>query len=61
MLAHERYFFTADVELADYGRVLLVGDQQAVEHVPRIPAENANHELRLLPPRAASGQALDSG
>jgi hypothetical protein len=50
LTAHQRHFFTADVELAEYGRVMLIGDQEAVEHLLAVLAEHVNHELQLLPP-----------
>ncbi len=50
LLAQERYFYTADVELAGYGKVPLVGDQEAVERVLMILGRDANHDLRILPP-----------
>jgi hypothetical protein len=48
--AMQRHFYTADVELADYGRVMLVGDQEAVERLLTILGEHKNHNLRLVPP-----------
>ena len=39
-LAEERHFFTAEVQLADQGQVLLVGDHDAVERVLGILREH---------------------
>ena len=52
LTAQERHFFTADVELADYGRVMLIGDQEAVKRLLAILGEHKNHTLRLVPPEA---------
>jgi hypothetical protein len=49
MLAKERAFYTADVEFEAYGRVLLIGDQEAVERLLDILGQHKNHTLRLLP------------
>jgi hypothetical protein len=49
MLAKERAFYTAEVELQDYGRVLLIGDQEAVERVLAILGQHKNHTLTLVP------------
>jgi hypothetical protein len=38
------------VELDEYGRVMLIGDQEAVEHLLAVLGEQANHNLKLLPP-----------
>jgi hypothetical protein len=50
LTAHQRHFYTADVELEGYGRVMLVGDQEAVERLLAVLGEHKNHHLRLLPP-----------
>jgi hypothetical protein len=52
LTAQQRHFYTADVELADYGRVMLVGDQDAVERLLSILGEHKNHTLRLVPPES---------
>jgi hypothetical protein len=43
MLAQERHFFTAEVRLVDFGQVLLIGDQPAVEQL--LAALGERHEL----------------
>jgi len=48
-VATERHFWTAELNLRDYGRVLLVGDQAAVERVSTIVAEHEDHDLIRLP------------
>lgn len=47
-LARDRHFFTADVHLADYGRMLVIGDQKAVKRLLAIIKEHAEHELIAL-------------
>lgn len=42
-LAEERHFFTAEVSLVEFGQVLLIGDQSAVERLLAALAEH--HEL----------------
>lgn len=42
-LAAERHFFTAEVSLVDFGQVLLIGDQSAVERLLAALAEH--HDL----------------
>jgi hypothetical protein len=49
LTAQARHFYTADVELAEYGRVMLIGDQQAVERLLAILGEHKNHQLKLVP------------
>jgi hypothetical protein len=49
LTAQQRHFYTADVELAEYGRVMLIGDQEAVERLLAILGEHKNHQLRLVP------------
>lgn len=46
-----RHFFTAEIELAEYGRVMLVGDQEAVERLIAMLASQDGH-FKLLPPEA---------
>jgi hypothetical protein len=50
LTAKARHFYTADVELDKYGRVMLIGDQEAVEHLLAVLGERPNHHLKLLPP-----------
>ena len=50
LTAKQRHFYTADVELEGYGRVILVGDQDAVERLLGVLGEHKNHTLTLLPP-----------
>jgi hypothetical protein len=54
LTAQARHFYTADVELAEYGRVMLIGDQEAVERLLAILGQHENHHLRLLPPEPPS-------
>jgi hypothetical protein len=42
-LAQERHFFTAEVRLVDFGQVLLIGDQPAVEQL--LAALGEHYEL----------------
>jgi hypothetical protein len=42
-LAEERHFFTAEVRLVDFGQVLLIGDQTAIERM--LAALGEHHEL----------------
>lgn len=44
-LAEQRHFFTAELELTGYGRVLLIGDRTAVEHLRELIAEHEAHTL----------------
>jgi hypothetical protein len=44
-LALHRHFYTAELHLADYGQVLLTGDEEAVEHLLSVIKEHAEHEL----------------
>jgi hypothetical protein len=53
LLARERHFYTADVELGGYGRVLIIGDAEAVERLLAVLAEHRGHDLRLLPEEEA--------
>jgi hypothetical protein len=57
LTAQQRHFYTADLELERYGRVMLVGDQDAVERLLAILGEHKNHHLRLLPPEPPSPPA----
>jgi hypothetical protein len=50
-LAEERHFFTAEVRLSDFGQVLLIGDQPAVERLLSALADH--HDLARLEPDAA--------
>lgn len=50
LIAEQKHFFTAELRLADYGRVMLVGDQEAVEHVLAVLGQHDGHNLRILPP-----------
>jgi hypothetical protein len=47
-LAQERHFFTAEVKLVDYGQVLLIGDEPAVEQLLSVLGER--HKLVHLQP-----------
>jgi hypothetical protein len=42
-LAEERHFFTAEVRLVEFGQVLLIGDEPAIEHL--LAALGEHHEL----------------
>jgi hypothetical protein len=44
-LADQRHFFTAQMTLADYGQVLLIGDEAAVERLAAVVAEHEEHDL----------------
>ena len=45
-LAEERHFFTAEVRLVDFGQVLLIGDQTAIERL--VAALGEHHDLVRL-------------
>jgi hypothetical protein len=45
MLARDRHFYTADIDLAAYGEVLLVGEQAAVERLLEVIREHPGHDL----------------
>ena len=45
-VAEERHFFTAEVSLVDFGQVLLIGDQSAVERL--LAALGDHHDLVRL-------------
>ena len=45
MLARDRHFYTADIRLADYGDVIMIGDEDAVERLLRVIREHAQHEF----------------
>jgi len=47
-LALHRHFYTAELTLAEYGQVLLIGDQEAVEHLLTVINEHAEHELSAV-------------
>jgi hypothetical protein len=49
-LAEERHFFTTEVRLVDFGQVLLIGDQPAVEQL--LAALGEHHQLVHLQPEA---------
>lgn len=57
-LALNRHFYTADVRLADYGQVLLVGDLGAVERVIAIIREHDEHDLISVDLETPRGEAL---
>ena len=42
-LAEERHFFTAEVRLVEFGQVLLIGGEPAIEHL--LAALGEHHEL----------------
>ena len=44
-LADQRHFFTAQLTLRDYGQVLLIGDQAAVERLATLVSEHEEHDL----------------
>ena len=44
-LAEERHFFTTELNLGEFGQVLLIGDQAAVERVIEILREHGEHTL----------------
>ena len=44
-LAEQRHFHSAEIELAGYGRALIVGDQAAVERIRDLIAQDEAHEL----------------
>jgi hypothetical protein len=60
LTARQRHFYTADVELEGYGRVMLVGDQEAVERFLAVLGEHKNHTLKLLPPLEPPAAPQDS-
>jgi hypothetical protein len=47
-LAEQRHFFTAELNLTDFGQVLLIGDQAAVERITQILGQHDEHELVQL-------------
>ena len=51
-LAQERHFFTAEVRLVDFGQVLLIGDQPAVEQL--LAALGEYHDLVHVEPEAGA-------
>ena len=44
-LAEQRHFFTSELELEGYGRVLMIGDEDAVNHLRELIAEHEAHIL----------------
>lgn len=44
-LAEQRHFFTSELELEGYGRVLMIGDQTAVEYMRQMVSEHEAHIL----------------
>ena len=44
-LAQQRHFHTSELELNGYGRVLMVGDQSAIEHIVQLIAQEEAHNL----------------
>ena len=52
LIAEQKHFFTAELRLAGYGRVMLVGDQEAVERILSVLSEHENHNLTILPPES---------
>ena len=56
-LAQERHFFTAELQLRDFGQVLLIGDQAAVERLSQILSEHHEHGLVHLPDQLAREEA----
>lgn len=47
-LAAARHFHTAEIRLADYGQVLLIGDENAVHRLVAVIKEHAEHDLIVL-------------
>jgi len=47
-LAQARHFFTAELRLQEFGQLLLIGDQAAVERLSQILSEHHEHELIRL-------------
>lgn len=52
-VTNARHFFSAELRLAGFGQVLLIGDRQAVERVVAIVDEHAEHELVVAPEELA--------
>lgn len=50
LIAEQKHFYTAELRLAEYGRIMLVGDQEAVERVLAIVAEHEGHDVKIVPP-----------
>jgi hypothetical protein len=48
-LANARHFFSAELRLAGFGQILLIGDRQAVERVVAVVDAHADHELVAVP------------
>jgi hypothetical protein len=47
-VAVERQFYTAELRLAEFGEVLLIGEQLAVDRLLSLVAEHENHNLLHL-------------
>ena len=58
-LAMQRHFFSAELVLREFGQVVLIGDQAAVERVSQIVAEHAEHDLIRLPDPLPAEDAPD--
>jgi hypothetical protein len=50
LIAEQKHFYTAELQLAELGRVMLVGDQEAVEHVLAVFGQHDGRDLRILQP-----------
>jgi hypothetical protein len=48
-LAEERHFFTAELQLGDFGNVLMIGDEPAVARLLAVLREH--HDLVSLEPK----------
>jgi hypothetical protein len=44
-LAQQRHFFTSEIELTGFGRVLLIGDEEAVERIRELISVDGTHDL----------------
>lgn len=47
-VAVERHFYTAELRLAEFGEVLLIGEQLAVDRLLSLVAEHKSHDLLHL-------------
>jgi hypothetical protein len=47
-VAVERHFYTAELRLAEFGEVLLIGEQPAVDRLLSLVAEHKSHDLLHL-------------
>jgi hypothetical protein len=54
-LAQQRHFHTSEIELNGYGRVLMIGDQTAVEHILELIAQHEAHNLVDLTDKESHG------